>query len=204
MLAHKILPSMKRPGNHQGGTAAVELAIVMIPFLLFLFGIMELARSMFVINTLQEVTRRAAAGAANSDFHGTALANVKVHAILRDSPGPLILSDPVTDQHIRIEYMAIIRNADGSTTPTVIPTSSLPDTPEKNLAICAADSNAPTCVRLVRARVCDPGNTAACDPVIYQPVFPMIPFPMPLPASTTIVPAQSLGYVPPACLPCGT
>lgn len=185
------------------GTAAVELALVMIPFLIFIFGIMELARSMFVINTLQEVTRRAAAGAANSDFHSAALNLVRQQAVLRDSPGGLVLSDPVTDQHVRIEYMALIRNADGSTTPTVIPTASLPDSAEKNLAICAADENAPTCIRFVRARICDPSTTIECAPVIYKPIFPMIPFPMPLPASTTIVPAQSLGYVPPVCMPCG-
>jgi Flp pilus assembly protein TadG len=204
MSAREHSPLRNQRRNRQRGTAAVELALVIFPFLLFIFGIMEMARSMFVVNTLQEVTRRAAAAAANSDFHETALNIVRQRAVLRNSAGPLVLSDPVTDQHVRIEYMALIRNPDGSTTPTLIPTSSMPDSVEKNLATCAADSNAPTCIRFVRARICDPSNTDACAPVIYKPIFPLIPFPMSLPASTTIVPAQSLGYVPPVCLPCGT
>lgn len=202
MSAHKFA-SLDCGKRRQSGGAAIEVAMITIPFLLTIFGIMELARSMFVINTLQEVTRRAAAGAANSNFHEPALSTVRQQAVLRKSPGPLILSDPVTDQHVRIEYLALIRNADGSTTPTVIPTSSLPDTPEKNLAICTADFNAPTCIRLVRARVCDPAFTAECAPVKYKTIFPLVQLTIALPASTTIVPAQSLGYIPPACLPCG-
>jgi Flp pilus assembly protein TadG len=193
-----------RPGNTgQRGTAAVEFALVMIPFLLMLFGIMELARSMYVINTLQEVTRRAAAAAANSDFHEAALAGVRAKAIFRDNAGPLALGDPITDEHVRIEYMALIRNADGSTTPTLIPPASLPDSPAKNIANCAADSNGATCIRFVRVRICDPATSGSCEPVIYKTIFPTIKLPFPLPASTTIVPAQSLGYSAPTCLTCG-
>ncbi|GAB3407495.1 pilus assembly protein [Massilia agilis] len=189
--------------RRQQGTAAVELAFIMIPFLLFIFGVMELARAMYVINTLQEVTRRAAVGAANSDFHEPALTLVRQRAIFRNSAGSLLLAPPVTDQHVRIDYLALIRNPDGSTTPKVIPTASLPETPAKNLATCTADANAPTCIRLVRARICDPVNSSGCDAVTAESVFPLVKLPLPMPLSTTIVPAQSLGYTTPACLPCG-
>ena len=49
----------------QAGTTAVEFAITSIFFFLLVFGILELARIMYVFNTLQEVTRRAAAAAVN-------------------------------------------------------------------------------------------------------------------------------------------
>ena len=48
--------------SRQRGVAAVEFALVVIIFLTLLFGIIELARSMYVFNTLKEVTRRAANG----------------------------------------------------------------------------------------------------------------------------------------------
>lgn len=42
------------------GVFAVELAIVVLVFFTIIFGVVELARLMYVFNTLQEVTRRAA------------------------------------------------------------------------------------------------------------------------------------------------
>jgi hypothetical protein len=159
---------------------------------------MELARSMYMFNTLQEVTRRAATAAANAAFNDVAAMNrVRQQAIFREDNGYLLLGDPVTDAYLRIEYLALIRNADGSTTPTVIPSSTIAaSTPLRNRVTCTANSNDPSCIRLVRVQACEPGATNSCAPVFYKTIFPMISFPVTLPTSTTIVPAQSLGFAP--------
>jgi Flp pilus assembly protein TadG len=180
----------------QAGVAAVEFAIVASVFFLFIFGIMELVRVMYVINTLQEVTRRAAVDAAHKPTDNDTLAQVRANAIFRDGPGILLLADPVTDAHVRIDYLALLRNADGSTSPTLIPPSSVPSTPAQNRVNCAANANAPNCVRLVRTRICAPSGDGACPSVPYKTLFSMIELPIPLPTSTTIVPVQGLGYTP--------
>jgi Flp pilus assembly protein TadG len=187
----------------QAGVASVEFAVVAGVFCLFMFGVMELSRAIYVINTLQEVTRRAAVAAANVQPTEAALGQIRAQAVFRDSAGMLMLGDPVTDQHVRIDYLALLRAADGSITPTVIPTASLPATPARNRVNCTADANAINCIKLVRARICAPTGEGDCPPVTYQTLFSMVALPIQLPASTTIVPAQSLGYTPPACIPCG-
>jgi hypothetical protein len=59
------------------------------------FGIIEVSRLLFVYNTLQEVTRRAAAAAVNVyPGNAVALAKVKQDAVFRDSPGELVLGRP--------------------------------------------------------------------------------------------------------------
>jgi len=186
----------------QRGVAAVEFAIVASVFFLFIFGAMELARVMYVFNTLQEVTRRAAVAAANADFHEPALSSIRQKAIFRTSPGPLILGDPVTDDHVRIDYLALVRNADGSITPTRIPTTDLPANPAQNRVICNSNANDPSCIRLVRARICETGDND-CDRMTYKTIFPLITLSVKLPLATTIIPARSMGYTPTACLPCG-
>ena len=53
----------RRPGVTQAGTTAVEFAVLSILFFTIIFGIIEVTRLLFVYNTLQEVTRRAAVAA---------------------------------------------------------------------------------------------------------------------------------------------
>lgn len=189
--------------ERQAGVAAVEFATVATVFFLFIFGIMELVRAMYVVNTLQEVTRRAAVAASNRPTDEASQALVRANAVFRGGAGPLLLADPVTSAHVRIDYLALVRNADGSTTPTLIPTSSVPATPAQNRVNCAANSNASNCIRFVRTRICAPTGDGECPQVTYKTLFSLVDLPIPLPASTTIVPAQSLGYTPPACIPCG-
>jgi Flp pilus assembly protein TadG len=193
----------RRTAARQTGVASVEFAIVAGVFCLFMFGVMELSRAIYVINTLPEVTRRAAVAAANVQPNEAALAPVRAQAVFRDAAGTLLLGDPVTDQHVRIDYLALLRGADGSLTPTVIPSASLPATPARNRVNCTIDANAINCIKLVRARICAPTGDGDCPPVTYQTLFSMIELPIQLPASATIVPAQSLGYTAPACIPCG-
>lgn len=181
------------PAREQGA-AAIEFALVAVTFFILVFGVIELARLMYVCNTLQEVTRRAAALAANANFSDTAaMQHVREQAVLRTSPGPLMFAEPVTDAHIKIDYMWIKRNG-SSMTMEEISSSSLPASPAVNYANCLRDPNSEGCIRLVRVRVCQPEAGGACTRVPYQPLTSLIPLPMTfLPISLTIVNAETLG-----------
>lgn len=84
----------------QQAAAAVEFAVVVIFFLTLLFGVLEMARLVFLFNTLQEVARRAAALAVNSAFDTGAQENIRKRALLTDAEGnpgnplPLIICGP--------------------------------------------------------------------------------------------------------------
>lgn len=97
-------------------------------FFTLAFGIIEVARLMYVYDTLHIVTRRVAQGAANIyPNETTKIDNLKCAAIFRDTPGELLLAPPVTDRHIRIDYLALVRTGNsGALTMTPIQTSSLP------------------------------------------------------------------------------
>ncbi|MCS0630491.1 pilus assembly protein [Telluria mixta] len=190
--------------TREQGVAAVEFAIVAIVFFLFVFGIIEIARAMYICNTLQEVTRRAAALAATADFSSTsAMQAVRQQAVFRDSPGLLLFAEPVTDDYVKIDYMSIQKS--GSTlTMTPIPSGTLPSSPAVNYANCLKDPYAGNCIRLVRVRVCKPDGSQTCTRAPYQALVSMIPLSFDLPQSTTIVNAETLGLpggVPPD--PCG-
>jgi hypothetical protein len=134
--------------------AAVEFAFLAMIFFTFVFGIMEVSRLLFVYNTLQEVTRRAASAAVNvypSD--PTAIAKVKQYAVFRTSPGELLLASPITDKHIRLDYLRFDLS--------VIPQGSLPASAASNRAICMADPHAANCIRFVSASVCDLATRSA-------------------------------------------
>jgi hypothetical protein len=191
----------RKPGTRQSGVAAIEFAFLAVIFFTFVFGIMEVSRLLFVYNTLQEVTRRAAA-AAVSVYPNDAgeIAKVKQYAVFRGTPGDLVLAPPVTDQHIRLDYLKFDLS--------VIPQASWPATAAGNRAICMANPHASNCIRFVRASVCDLGSTTACVPVTSSMAVPLIDLRVPLHKATTIAPVESLGYVlgtppPPVTPPCG-
>ena len=181
----------------QQGVAAVEFAVVVLIFLMLFFGIVELARAMYIVNTLQEVTRRAAALAVNTDFSdATAMANLRQRAVLRNSPGLLVFADPVSDQHVKIDYLHIPLNA---TVPLSIAT--LPATPQENRVNCATNPNAENCIRLVRARICLPdSDSGTCEPVPYKTLVSLVPFSFALSRATTVATVETLG-IPPG-IPC--
>lgn len=187
----------------QQGGAAVEFAFVVVLLLTLIFGAMELGRAMYICNTLQDVTRRAAALAANTDFSDSAaMQRVRERAILRDSPGFLLFARPVTDANIKIDYLAVTASASGLVT-SPIAQSSLPADPARNLEVCAGNPNDAGCIRLVRVRICLAGG-GDCNPVPYQSMVSLVPMHFTLPWSTTIVTAETLGRpagVAPA--PCG-
>jgi len=201
-------PHAPGPRANQGGGAAIEFALVVLFFLTLVFGILEVARAMYICNTLQEVTRRAAAQAANTDFSDSAaMQRVREYGVLRDSPGFLAFAEPVTDANVRIDYMAITAGANGPAL-AEIPSGSLPGSPAQNRLVCMSNPNAPDCIRLVRVRVCMTGGGADCNRIPYQSIVSLVPLPFPLPDAVTIVTAETLGLPPglpppPAAPPCG-
>lgn len=187
---------LHRPAR-QCGVAAVEFALLVGIFLSFLIGVIEISRAMYLFQTLQEVTRRAAAAAVHADFSdGDQLARIRQYAVLRSTPGELPLGAPVTDLYVRIEYLALPRDAAGNLSMAPIGTAAMPANPARNRQACMLNPNAPNCIRLVRVQICNPGNTAACDRVPYQLLMPVLSFELVLPRATTIATAESLGYLP--------
>lgn len=182
-------PKGTAPGK-QRGVAAVEFALLTIVFFMFVFGVCELARAVFLINTLQEVTRRAAVLAANSSFGS--VDSIRKQALFADQNGNLILGAPITPQHLKIEYLALARDSTGA---LQLKAASIPSCPARNKLNCLADPYSESCVRFIRVRVCEPASTSACDSVGYQPMFALINMSaLKLPISTTVAPAGSLGY----------
>ena len=148
-------------------------------------------------NTLAEVTRSAARAAANIDWRETTeLDLAKQHAIFRDSPGELPFGAPITDQHIRIDYLYLTQGA--TTTYEPISAGSMPGSPGQNRHNCltnpygSATSPSNTCIRIVRARICKPDTD--CEAVDYQILIPLLNLGVKLPTSTTLVSAETLGY----------
>ena len=190
----------QRRRSRQRGIAALEFALVAIIFFTLFFGIVELSRAMYICNTLQEVTRRAAAMAVNTDFSDAmAMQQVRHWAIFRDSPGTLLLGDPVTDEHVKIDYLQI---PSGGSTPVPM-SGALPASPQENRVNCAINSNAANCIALVRVRICAPGGSSAtCDPVDYKTMVSLISMAFPLPPSTTIAKIETLGLIPGTPCPC--
>ena len=178
----------------QTGFVAVEFSLIAILFFTFLFGIMELARIMYMYNTLAEVTRNAAKAASNIDFNNTtALDRARQQAIFRSTSGALVVGKPITDQNIRIDYMFLEKQASGALFMRPIATASLPACPSRNRHNCLENPYGSSCIRLVRVRVCRE-NDGNCNRVPYEPLFPLVSVGVSLPDSTTIVSAETLGY----------
>lgn len=187
--------AFRRPTIAQRGVAAVEFALLALIFFTFVFGIFEVARMMFVYNTLQEVTRRAAAAATHVyPKDASAIDKLKQDAVFRDTPGELVLVPPVSDQHIRLSYLKYDLS--------VIPESSWPSDAAKNRQICTGNPHAANCIRFVQAQICEPDTTDTCRAVTSKMVFPLINWNLLLHKATTISPAGLLGYVP-GTPPCG-
>jgi hypothetical protein len=185
--------------TRQTGSVAIEFSLIAIAFFTIVFATLELARMEFLMNTLEEVTRRAAAAAANVDYrNASALKAVQADAVLRDSPGPLALGDPVTSDNVKIDYLSVSKAAW-----ELNHVSTLPACPAGNRSTCMTDPHADNCIRFVRARICASLDEAGnCELVSYRMIFPFFDLSsLKLPPAETIVPAGSLGAIVGA-LPC--
>lgn len=194
-----MLPRQKDP-QRQAGVFAVEFAMVLILFLSIAYGVIEVARVMYMFNTLEEVTLRAAALAANTDFQdASAMSALRQAAVLRSTPGALPLGDPVTDASVRIDYLSL-SNA-GAVTMAAIPAAALPACAANNRITCMKNPYDASCIRLVRARICDPAVADSCQRVRYTTLLSLVSLPVNLPTATAIVPAETLG-APAGAAPC--
>lgn len=191
--------SIKSPSRrpHQGGVFAVEFGMLALLFFLFVFAMLEVARAVYMWNLVHEITRRAARGAAVTDFsNAAALQAVREHAVLRAGPGSLPLGGGISDAYVRIDYLSL-----ASGTPATLPVSALPGCPQRNRINCLNDPHGASCIRFVRARLCVPGQGARCDSVPYRPILPLLGLVFPsgakavrLPSGATVAVAESLGY----------
>ncbi|MGB9108874.1 MAG: TadE/TadG family type IV pilus assembly protein [Telluria sp.] len=186
--------TLRRPSTSQRGTAAIEFAIIALVFFTLVFGVIEVARLLYIYNTLQEVTRRAVAAAVNVYPNDAAnIARIKQYSVFRDSPGELILAAPITDQYIRFSYL--------NNSLSVIPASAWPSSAAKNREVCMKNPNADTCIRFVQAQVCEPDTTDSCKAPTSPTFIPLINLSPTLHKATTISTVESLGYTS-GTLPC--
>jgi hypothetical protein len=178
--------------DSQRGVVAVEFALVVIAFLMVMFATIEYARMMYLWNTQQEITRRAARAAAVSNFaDAAAMLAVRRNALFRSDDGALPLAPALTPQRVHIEYLSL--SAAGAL--AVLPV--LPACPARNVVNCNSDPYAANCIRFVRVRLCGagagPGN---CPSLPYAAMMPLVPVPAELPPSTMVMRAESLGFQP--------
>ncbi|MCU6497851.1 pilus assembly protein [Rugamonas sp. A1-17] len=182
----------KQKIDAQRGVVAVEFSMVLMLFLIIAVGVIELARAMYLYNTLEMVTQRAASLAANTDFRDAAAMDaVRQKAIFRSSAGALMLGAPITDAHVRIDYLALTYA--GTPAMAEIPAAALPACTANNRITCMKDPYDASCIRFVRARICDPAVTATCNHVQYQTLFSLVSLPLSLPNATAIINAETLG-----------
>lgn len=175
------------------GLVTIELALVLGTFLLLVLGTIEVARVMYVLNTVQDVTRVAARAAAVTDFtNNAALDAIRARALLNSGNGTLPLVPELGVANVHIEYLG--QSASGAVT-----TIAMPPSPAQNVVNCALNPHAGSCIRLVRASICGAiGPGGACTPLTYQPMFGIVPgfASLSLPPSATLVKAESLGHTP--------
>jgi Flp pilus assembly protein TadG len=182
--------------RRQAGEMIVEFGLIVLLFLAFMFAVIELARLMFLTNTLQEATRRAANGASVSDpGNAASMDQIRRNAIFRTTPGGLTLMSELTDRAVRIDYMSVSRDSGGNYAMQPV-SGGGPASAADNRHNCAVDPYAGNCVRLVRARICNPAITASCEPMNFKPMTSLFKVQIPLPIATTIVKAQSFGAGP--------
>lgn len=158
--------------SRQRGVAAVEFALVSLLFFTVLFGILEFGRMLYVYNTLQEVTRRAAREAVVRWVDQTA--TVKTLALFG---GTVLPAGPeITAANISIEYLNRLGNV----------AAPLPGDPGDNLSACGDITRTDSCVDSVRVSISN---------VVYNPassLFSMLNIAMP--ASSVTMHAESLGF----------
>jgi hypothetical protein len=175
--------------KQERGAFAVEFALVAMIFFTVLLGIIELGRFMYLWNSVQEVTRRAAREAVVRDFTAAEIGAIQRDAIFRSgSSGTVGLpgGGELTNLRIDIQYLNGLGN----------PAAPMPNDPADNQAACADASRQNTCIQYVQARVCASGEEG-CPSVQYVPMVGLFPFlAIDIPESTVTMPAESLGYRP--------
>lgn len=175
--------------DQQRGAAAVEFAIIAMLFFTLLFGIIEFGRMFYMINTVQEVTRRVAREAVIRWIDSANQSTAKNLALFGGVSFPG--GGEITANNIDIRYL----DASG----VEILSSQLPTSAPNNIAACLGGASYGTCIAYVQVSIvgvsgasCPSPNTAK---VCYIPMIGLFPFlSVPIPASTVTMPAESMGY----------
>ena len=162
------------PRQRQRGVATVEFALVCMMFLTLVFGAIEFARLLYVYNSLQEVTRRAAREMTVRWI--TDEAAVKTMALFGAASLPG--GAEITTGSINIEYLS----ADGS----VVSNANLPSDPADNLSACGDAARTASCIYSVRVSI---------NSVNYSPMLTLFSFlNLTLPSSSVTMHAESMGF----------
>lgn len=176
-----MTPIEHKTPKRQQGAAAVEFALVALIFFTLLLGIMEFGRFLYLYNTVQEVTRRAAREATVSCTDNATLNEIRRKAVFGTGAVPAMLpaGAEITDTVISIDYLKADRTAISGQPPT--------DCPNTNIEICLADPNDNKCISFVRVSI---------SGVQYMPMIGLFSFlTIPIPTSTVVMPAESLGLL---------
>jgi len=183
--------------HSQRGVAAVEFALIAVVFFMVLLGIAEFGRIMYVWNTTQEVTRRAAREAVVRDFSAAETAAIKREAIFQaGTSGTVSLPAGVeiTNATVRLVYLTV--DAGGNT--VAITAGNMPADPADNISACGdAARMFISCIRFVQA--CIAVDDTCVSSIPYQPMVVLlgnlgIDLAINIPASTVVMPAESLGF----------
>lgn len=186
----------------QHGVAAVEFALIAIPFFLLLFGTMEFGRLFYVWNTAQEVTRNAARQAVVTNFKDSAaITAIRQSAVFRVNAGTLPAAPEISDLNVVIRYLNAEQNQ--------ISVENMPADPGDNITACLAADRVNSCIRYVEVCLSLPlSATMTCSegqPIPFQPMIGLFATGEPgstsllgisIPLSTVRMPAESLGFNP--------
>ncbi len=176
--------------SRQRGAAAVEFALCAMLFFSFVFGVIELARAMYLWSTMVEVTQRGGRLASKANFADTGeLTAVRETAFFAGAAGGLPLRGDLSENNLLIEYLAH----------DLTPVSPMPACPEENIVNCSTNPDSASCIRFVRVRLCRESSGATCTRVDYVPLVGGAFFPagtLLFPTFTTITPVASLGIQP--------
>lgn len=190
-----------RPGcrhsdhERQRGATAVEFAIGATAFLMLVFGMIEVARAMYLWNTLASATRVAARAAAITDFNdATAMSGLLDRAVFKSVEGDLPMGDGIDGTYLQVDYV----QSDGRTR-----VSPMPRCPAENVVECTRDPEGSSCIRFVRVQLCAAAPAADGSCAAPVPFEPMLAFEglfpkgvMKYPTFAAVTPAGTLGYVP--------
>lgn len=170
----------------QQGVAAVEFALVATLLFTLLFGIIEFGRLFFVINSVQEVTRRAAREQVVRWINQTDAVQ-RIAVLQAGSSGTVSFpgAGDISNVNVRLGFYNTYADARTGSNP-ITGIASAAD----NFANCV---NAETsCIKFVRAALTKPDGS----PLDFQVVAPYMPRDQfALPRSTVIMPAEALGLL---------
>ena len=189
-----IACSRARP---QRGAATVEFALLAIVFFMVLLGITEFGRIMYIWNTTQEITRRAAREAVVRDFSAVETAAIKRESIFRGGTSGIVslpAGVEITNATVRLVYLTV----DAAGNRVVITGGNMPADPADNISACGDAVRVFTsCIRFVQACIAVADDCVTSIP--YQPMVLLlanlgINLAINIPASSVVMPAESLGF----------